>query len=198
MPVSPEIQEIAERYEITIHIIPEYLVEPVTLKSVPKDIETGFGNGLHIERREVYLYGGNNIESHLHEMMHIITHPTGCLIDSVRENWLLMQVEREVARTMLRPRDFKRVVGWQQGTHVSDAEDLYYSRSPRKYWLLNDIWKDGYARAKSVGLLSSEGLPTFKYPTWPRDPVDMYFEWAVDNDVSLPFKTREELRGLRA
>lgn len=194
MPVRPEIQEIAERYEITIHIVPEYLVEPVTLKSVPSDIETGFGNGLHIGRREVYLYGGNNIESHLHEMMHIVTHPTGCVVDYVRENWLLMQVEREVARTMLHPRDFRRVVGWQQFTRVSDDMDLYDSRSPRSYWLLDDIWKDGYALAKTVGLLGPEGRPTFQYPTWPRDPIDMYFEWATNNDVRLPIKTKEELR----
>jgi hypothetical protein len=189
MPVSPEIQEIAQIYEITIHIVPEYLLSP-RRPDLPADVSTAFGNGLNVARREVYLFGDNNVESHLHEMMHIITHPAGCKLSVVRENWMLMQFERELARKMLPNSMFRRVVSWQRGTEASDNSELFANK--REYWRDKGMWLDGRERAVEVGLLDKKGYPTFKYPTWPRDPFDMYSSWAAKYDAN--FSDVQELR----
>lgn len=189
MTISPAVLEIARRYDIRVLISPEPLSHAYHSHL---GIEVFLGAGLSLPERTVYLHQHSPIEAQLHEVAHLITHPTGCRLDMVRENFLLMQVERELARTALSKAEFSRVVSWQRESTVYDDDDLF--EGGRHYWKDQELWGSGYDRAVQVGLLDAQYRPTYARPVWPKDPVEWYFEWMTYFDVIHSGSTIEELR----
>ncbi len=172
MTIHPAIQEIARRYDIQIEVSPTPLEYR---ENIDKGIHVFMGAGLSLKERKVWFHVDTPVEAQLHEVMHVITHPTGCRLTSVRENFVLMQVEREMARQFLTKKEFREVVSWQRETTVNDDDELFDIK--RQYWLDDELWLNGYQLAKDIGLLDKRRRPTFQRPSWPKDPVELYFEW---------------------
>jgi hypothetical protein len=188
--ISQAVLEIAHRYDIKVELTDGLLGYT---EHAERGIHIFAGAGLSFNERKVWLTEDSDVEAQLHEVMHVITHPPGCKLNIVRENFILMQVEREFARAMLTRSEFRRVVTWQHETSVSDENDLFDCQ--RSYWLDRDLWLDGYRRAQEVGLLDSRRRPTFERAKWPADPVKYYFEWARTRDLSYsPKTTLEDVR----
>lgn len=189
MTVSEAVLEVARRYDIAVEVSEEKLPYEERLKD---GLAVFMGCGLSLKERKVWFYEESDIEAQLHELAHVITHPTGCNLNMVRENFLLMQVERELARDMFARSDYERVVRWQRETTVSDGDDLFEMQRP--YWLDDELWRDGYHRAREVGLLDGRNRPTYRQAVWVGDPVLCYFNWAKKYDYLYSDLHLEELR----
>lgn len=189
MTISDAVVEIARRYDIAVEVSSTPLDHKIC---EPLGIVVFMGAGLSLPERKVFLYDHCDVEAQLHEVVHVITHPPGCRLSMVRENFMLMQVERELARTMLTKAEFHRVVSWQRETTVHDEDDLF--DIGRRYWEDDELWLDGYRRAIQVGLLDRQRRPTFARPVWPEDPVKWYFEWMSKHDIVYSGSSLEELR----
>lgn len=172
MSIHPAVLEIARRYAIQTEAVEEPLQYTEGLE---RGIFTFGGSGLSLKDRKVWLWAEAPVEEQLHEVMHVVTHPPGCKLSVVRENFVLMQVEREMARTLLSKSEFQRTLSWQRETTVSDEDELF--DNGRKYWLDTELWLNGYKLAKQLGLLDNKRRPTFQPPAWPGDPVKYYSGW---------------------
>lgn len=178
MTISPEVLDLAKMYNIKVETT-SGLLGYVEHKALGIHIFNRCG--LSFAERKVWLTEDADISMQLHEVMHLITHPPGCHLNVVRENFVLMQVEREIARTIFGRGQFLDVVSWQQVTIVSDDEQLF--KDKRSYWRSRDLWLGGYERAQQLGLLDAKRRPTFRPATWPDDPARFYFEWQQYYDV---------------
>lgn len=191
MTISDAVLEIARRYNIDVEVSSKRL-DYTESKSL--GIYVFQDAGLSLKERKVFFFEGIGVAAQLHEVAHIITHIPGCDLALVRENYVLMQVERELARTMLTKKEFKDVVAWQQVTTCNDDEDLYEPNLGGKYWLDDVQWRDGYRRAQQVGLLDAKRRPTFQMPVWPADALNTYWAWMNEHDVINTGTPMEELR----
>jgi hypothetical protein len=120
--------------------------------------------GMSLEQRKVWYTVEANLPQVLHEIMHIVTNPQGEDHEYVPEDFLLLQYERCVART-LGKFSYEQVVRWQLETvaplivpEAGLGEILNYEKT--KPWL------EGYDRARRLGLLNVRNEPTWALPTW--------------------------------
>lgn len=188
--VADAIFEIARRYNIAVEVSPVPLKHEVDAQ---RGIAVFMGAGLSLSERKVWFGPDSGMVEQLHELAHIITHPPGTRLNMVRENFMLMQVERELARDLFPRKEFRAVVEWQQETSCSDEDELFDIDRP--YWQDEELWLGGYRRAKEVGLLRPNRRPTYELPRWPADPVKWYFDWMTQYDVVYKGSPLEELRG---
>lgn len=187
--IRPEIYAVAKRYGVAV------VPKDVPVRTAPPGMLAAFGNAFSAKERVVWLDRGGAIEEHLHELMHVVTHIPGCNGAFVRENFLLMQVEREVARDVLSRADYRAVVHFQHVTSCSDGDELYAYSTPTPYWLNDVVWRDGYRRAVEVGLLDESHRPTYTQNLrWPPDPVGWYGSWMRQHDVDNPWTLDDDIR----
>jgi hypothetical protein len=120
--------------------------------------------GMRLSERIVWFTKEATLPHVLHEIMHIVTNPPGISHEDVPEDFLLLQFERCVART-LGEKTCAQVVDWQLETVapliVPEAalnEILNYEKTKP--------WHDGFERARRLGLLDNSNKPTWALPTW--------------------------------
>lgn len=111
------------------------------------------------------------VETHLHEVCHVIMQPPGCGIDGVTEDVLLMPFERTLARQCLHWKGYKRVVSWQLNTQV----DWWFGEV--NYTALDELpghantayWRESFAALRRMGAIKN-GRVTWNWPNWARCP----------------------------
>ena len=120
--------------------------------------------GMSLTERTVWYTQEALLQHVLHEIMHIVTNPPGEDHEYVPEDFLLMQFERCVARS-LGKFICEQVIRWQLETvaplivpEAALGEILNYEKT--KPWL------EGYERARRLGLLNGRNKPTWALPTW--------------------------------
>lgn len=107
----------------------------------------------------------------LHEIMHLVLTPQkrwtgvsrGAALQELDEAFVLLQVEREVAR-LLGKDVYRRVVEWQRKTGTPILEGSMSDRSH----MTDAVWLGGYALARRLGVLDDENRPTWRWPRWSR------------------------------
>jgi hypothetical protein len=157
--------QVAEKYGIRVR----WVKSP---SDVPHLLRGPQGHGCSPERRVVYFVGGDKYhyspEGYFHELVHVIVQcPWKCWeIESIPEDFLLLQFERALARQTYDKRTLRRVVEWQEETcvhmHHSDELGMYseYRRSK--------LWKYGFKVARVLGLLDEQNKPTYAWPNWKK------------------------------
>lgn len=106
----------------------------------------------------------NEPETYLHEAMHVLMQPPGEEIENLSEEWILFQVERQVARVAM-PAALPRVLRWQLDTEVHLV--LYHEPLERYPTYQRDpVWRRGYDLARRLGVLDAHRRPTWRWPDW--------------------------------
>lgn len=157
---------VASRYGITVKWVDQQGAVPRTLRG-PK------GHGCSPEKRAVYFVDDKEFpyehvaEAYLHEVVHVIVQcpwRKNWGIDSVPEDFLLLQFERALARSVCSTREFRRVVEWQKNTcvHMHAGDELWVNHKYR----FSPEWKRGFQVARVLGLLDARNRPTFSWPDW--------------------------------
>lgn len=120
--------------------------------------------GMNLPQRKVWYTTKASLQQVLHEIMHIVTNPPGEDHEDVPEDFLLLQYERCVGRS-LGKFHYEQVVDWQLETiaplimpDTALGEILHYEKT--KPWL------EGYDRARRLGLLNRRNEPTWVLPSW--------------------------------
>lgn len=183
----PKLYWLASTYKIGIIHVPvthwDCVCGPI-YNDVDENLEfmTRPGHGFDVARRRVFLLHEdrqdhwNNgkiereVERDLHELCHIICQAPWCGADDVGEDWMLMQVERCIARALFWPRNeraYRSIVNWQEVT----ASQFYDNELGMvDNYTHTTMWKDGMARGRSIGLLNDRNEPTWRMPRWSRMP----------------------------
>jgi hypothetical protein len=114
------------------------------------------------------------VETHLHEVMHVILSPPGHDIDQLSEDVVLMPLERIIAKRIFTKKAYKRVVSWQENTQIE-----WWDAKLRKYYgSLADVpnytrwwhWRNSFDGLRRMGVLDGNNNPTWKRPKWSRAP----------------------------
>lgn len=127
------------------------------------------GHGLDVDARCVYVDWvefsdtPRQLALILHELMHVVCQPPHTPINSVCEGWLLLAVERKVARTRFSRAAFLAVADFQNDTHVEDTILEAWDNYTHSAW-----WREAVARARRLDLFDDRNLPTRRPPDWSR------------------------------
>lgn len=159
----------------------------LTLREWTKDASYGpMGHRTDVQARVVWFdyfsvddgYGTKTIDvvqSHLHEICHVICQPPGGRIEQLSEDVLLMPFERTIARQFLSRKAYKKIVSWQLDTQIewpaSPDEDA------TTYSCLEDVpchehhplWLESFAALRKMGAIKN-GRVTWKPFNWKRCP----------------------------
>lgn len=109
------------------------------------------------------------VETHLHEICHVIMSPPGHDIDQLSEDVVLMPFERVLARQCLSPKSYKLVLRWQLNTQI----EWWNAKLKKYYGLLEDVpnythqwhWRMSHAALRRMGVIKN-GRVTWKRPNW--------------------------------
>lgn len=115
------------------------------------------------------------VETHLHEICHVIAQPPMMRIDRVWEDAFLMPFERVLARQCLSDVGYRKVVSWQESTQIEwwltrpvekliealDGFDGDYTRTT--------YWRESHAALKAMGAIRN-GRVTWRLWNWSRCP----------------------------
>lgn len=146
-----------------------YGIVLVDLALAPRDLRLNNpmrNAGLVLGSRTVYVTPAARFEHVLHEIAHVVTAPPGIDYETVPEDFVLMQLERCWVRES--PRRCRDAVDlWQRDTVVpllvpdtilADVPD--YQACPE--------WRAGFRRARELGLIARDGMPTMRKATWSK------------------------------
>lgn len=154
----PRVTEIATRFNVRLE-------ETTWVAGRVDKLNGPSGNtGLRIPERIVWFTKQATLAQVLHEVMHIVTNPPDLDIDSVPEDFLLLQFERCVAQTLGRTA-YTQVVDWQLDTVAPLIVPETMLADIRGYEKTKP-WRAGFERARQLGLLDAEKNPTWAFPRW--------------------------------
>lgn len=159
----------ALEYGLNVFLASETLDHEGAIKLISPDVRFGprGASGISFRKKALVVEPDAGTADILHEMVHLIVGPTSLRMN---EGYVLMPFEwrlaQELARYMTRTAR-KYFIGdvrdYQNGTQVSDFARLdEYGDEPRR----TKWWRRGVERAKRLGLLESDGRPTFKCARW--------------------------------
>jgi hypothetical protein len=179
---APQIAKLAARFNVRIELTTWKEAHPIGRLNGPSSYA-----GMDLTERIVWYTADAELEHVLHEIMHIVTNPPGVDHEYVPEDFLLMQFERCVART-ISPRVYARVVDWQLETvaplivpEAALGEILNYEKTKP--------WHEGFDRARRLGMLDASNHPTWVLPQWD----DALLE---DARLKVQEASRKYLRGM--
>ncbi len=196
MTARPDVFEVARRYGVKLQLVPQF--DP-RAKGGP----TGQA-ALRFAPRAVCYSPLASRAAILHEVMHVVLTPTRRVtgrdmhrtIELLPEEFVLLQVERAVARAM---DEITRqgVIAWQIETEVWLMSERLIELRRIPDYEQTPGWRGGLAVARSLGVLDDAGQPTWWWPRWTK-PIVAAAEHAVCGRREELFRTYEELERLAA
>lgn len=189
---------IAERYGVAVRLTPGFPHLPFLFRDeiVPEDRRTRglskeddmpdrpsvtSGPNLHycdVKKRIVWFdhLDPDEVETHLHEICHVIMQHPDHGIDAFSEDMVLMPFERTLARQCLSWKGYRRVVKWQETTQV----DWWDRTGTREYFALENVphytrwayWRESFRALRRMGAIAGgrSARVTWRWPDWKRLP----------------------------
>lgn len=181
-----KVLEIARRYGVRVFLHPHFprtsmhsmktLVETRGLKKLNIPARASSGPTAHhcdVLGRKVWFehLDPEGVETHLHEICHVIMNPPGGNIEQLSEDVVLMPFERTIARQCLSKAGYDKVVQWQLNTQIE-----WWSAKTDSYWdALDQVpnysrrweWRNSFAALRRMGVIAN-GRVTWKKPDWRR------------------------------
>ena len=178
--LNAAIQQMAEAYGIKLMWMPYQNSDhvdkpPARLNWGPMDA------GLHMKRRIVYANDARPSDV-FHEMVHVILGTPALKID---EAFVLMPFEYRLAQHLARrlsPGDsvyFMADVNTYQCGTLIDVSIGGHRRTLTAKDRYTKWWKGGLRRARDLGVLHSNGSPTYQFAKWPKD-WKKHLTWTTD------------------
>jgi hypothetical protein len=181
--------EIARRFDVKCFLHPRFpvmsmvndkvLTKTFGLKKAPKTSGWAGGPTAHacsLKTRSVWFEHLDPwaVETHLHEIMHVVLGPPNHNIDEFSEDVVLMPFERVIARQCLSKEAYALVVRWQLNTQI----EWWDNKRGRYYGALEDVpnhqrwwyWRNSFDGLRRMGMLDENNRVTWKKPDWRRAP----------------------------
>ena len=181
--------QIAKRFGVKVFLTPAFargemhFVVPGDLRGLPvgdppsKATSGPLGHWCLPVKRSVWFQDldSSNIETHLHEVCHVIMNPPGG-IDQLSEDVVLMPFERILAKQCLSPKGYAKVLEWQEnGTQI----EWWDAKKEKYYQALEEVpnytrwwhWRQSHAALRAMGCVK-HGRATWKWPDWRRAPKE--------------------------
>ena len=174
----------AERYGITVHDLYTEEESLVARRDRPEAHFFSWSGGFCTETKEVWFcqYPPRDVlcvARHFHEVAHCVTGSPVDPVDTVYENFILLQFERAVAKALVkRGVLYDAILEYQGTTELHTGETLDSS-----YTGMGHEWRTGFKYCRELGVLDRWNRPTWQWPQWPEH--DIYGRWAEEVGLDL-------------